>query len=720
MKQLFILFLALVCGSAVFAQRPSTPASNLKFTNIGCNEVKIEWSNGNGAERAVFIKKGSAFTSVPVDNEYYTPDAANPFSPTSPAESIYDDKVHFCVFRGGGVANSVIVKGLKNVTTYYVAIFEYNANGSGTYAYLTSTYPTESFTTVNIKASFTLTPTSQCANGNIVRFTNSSSTTQTPSTMTYKWFYGDGFTSTNQNPSHTYASYGIYKVKLVTNALGCTDTTLMNDTINPHPIPSFDLDPSKLKNDSVQCFYGNRYTFRNKTILPPLGGTVSSTRYEWYLNDTALFSNAYKSDKAIPFSGVFKIKLVAFSDQNCKDSIFKYFNVLPRAIDPNKVIISPKSMCLNNNLFTFANNSPLCISSRWRFGEGGADSLDGNPVKHTYSKIGKYYITLKSYDNNNCLDVYKDSLEVVANTPVSFTGLLKEYCINTKGAILLPKPSRGLFFGDNVNSNDSTWLPKTLGKNYIGYVYTVGNCKDTAWDSTNVVPRPDVSLGNDTIICAGTPFQLSVDPKYSSYWLPTNVSGSVLAITATNTYTVISKEGNCADTASVNVRVINAPKISHNNDTTLCGGSFLKFNFKVDLGTAIWSDGSNLKDRNITKTGFYKVVLSNKCGTVSDSFNLKVEETACVVFFPNAFTPNFDLLNDAWQPFGKYEFIQMNIFNRWGERVYFSDQSPIWDGHNMNKDLCLDGVYAIVFEYLMQDGNSTKRITKGIPVHLIR
>jgi gliding motility-associated-like protein len=105
---------------------------------------------------------------------------------------------------------------------------------------------------------------------------------------------------------------------------------------------------------------------------------------------------------------------------------------------------------------------------------------------------------------------------------------------------------------------------------------------------------------------------------------------------------------------------------------------------------------------------------------VSDSFNLKVEETACVVFFPNAFTPNFDLLNDAWQPFGKYEFIQMNIFNRWGERVYFSDQSPIWDGHNMNKDLCLDGVYAIVFEYLMQDGNSTKRITKGIPVHLIR
>jgi len=719
MRKLLVFFL-IVFGFSAFAQRPSSPASNLKFTNIGCNEVKIEWTNGNGGERAVFIKKNNAFTSVPVDNEYYTPESTNPFSPTTTSESINNDGIHLCVFRGGGVANSVIVKGLKNATTYYVAVFEYNANGGGTYSYLTSTYPTEMFTTVSIKASFSLTPTSQCANGNIVKFTNASSTTQSPSTITYKWFYGDGLTSNIQNPNHSYSKYGIYIVKLVANAVGCTDTTTLYDTINPHPIPYFDLDPSKTKNDSVQCFYGNRYTFRNNTILPPLGGTISSTRYEWYLNDTTLFSNGFKSDKAIPFSGKFKIKLVTFSDQNCKDSISKYFNILPRAIDPSKVIFNPKSMCLTNNVFTFTNNSPLCISSLWRFGDGGADSLNGNPVKHSYSKIGKYYITLKSYDNNNCLDVYRDSLEVVANTPVSFAGLLKEYCLNTKGSVLLPKPGRGLFFGNNVNANDSTWSPKTLGKNYIGYVYTVGNCRDTAWDSTNVVTRPSVSLGNDTIICAGVPFQLSVDSKYNSYWTPSNVSGSVISVTATSTYTVISKEGNCADTASVYVRVINAPKISNTNDTTLCGGSFLKFNLKADLGTAIWSDGSNLKDRNITKTGFYKVVLSNKCGTVSDSFNLKVEETACVVFFPNAFTPNADLLNDAWQPFGKYEFIQMNIFNRWGERVYFSDESPIWDGYSMSKDLCLDGVYCIVFEYIMQDGNSTKRMTKGIPVHLIR
>lgn len=42
--------------------------------------------------------------------------------------------------------------------------------------------------------------------------------------MTYKWFYGDGFTSTNTNPNHSYASHGIYDVKLVANGIGCTDT----------------------------------------------------------------------------------------------------------------------------------------------------------------------------------------------------------------------------------------------------------------------------------------------------------------------------------------------------------------------------------------------------------------------------------------------------------------------------------------------------------------
>ncbi|MFM2190939.1 MAG: hypothetical protein RL491_1325, partial [Bacteroidota bacterium] len=53
-----------------------------------------------------------------------------------------------------------------------------------------------------------------------VNFSNTSS-----GANTYNWAFGDGNTSTDQNPTHVYETMGQYTVLLtVTNALGCTDT----------------------------------------------------------------------------------------------------------------------------------------------------------------------------------------------------------------------------------------------------------------------------------------------------------------------------------------------------------------------------------------------------------------------------------------------------------------------------------------------------------------
>lgn len=709
----FLLYsiLCLIFLNEAFGQTPTTAASNIVFSNVGCNEFTVTWTKGNGSERVVFIRKGSGFADVPEKDQFY---ASDPVYASVNSESIKNDKTHYCVYRG--IGNSVTVKGLSSVTTYYIAVFEYNA-APPKYDYLTSSYPSASVVTESITASFTLSPKAQCQFGNSISFTNQSVSSRSP--LSYEWNFDDGKKSTATNPTHSHPNYGIYRIKLVANAPGCTDTTYRNDTINPHPVARFDLDPTKLKNDSIQCFYGNRFTFRNQTTLASLGGSFSSTRYEWYM-DNGYVATGYKADRAFPQPGVFPIKLVAISNKGCRDSTFKTYVVLPRAIDTTKVLISPKSMCLSNNLFEFKNNSPLSVSSRWRFGDGGNDSLDGFTVKHTYQRIGKFRIMLKAYDARGCLDIYKsDSVEVFSNTNVNFSGLKSVYCLNDAPSILKPQPGKGEFFGTNVNASDSTFTPASTGKFKIGYVYSKGGCRDTAWGNTEVFNRPVVNLGPDTVICADKPLQLNVNPIYSSTWYPGGTNGAFINVSNSGTYIVKAVDGNCDAYDTIIIRSITAPKLDRMVDTTLCGGSFLKFNLKVDMGNAFWSDGSNLKDRVITQSGFYKVTLSNKCGTVSDSFNLQVEETACVIFFPNAFTPNGDLLNDTWQPFGKYEFLNMNVFNRWGEKVYTSDKSPVWDGYN-DKDLCLDGVYNIVFEYLIQDGNAQKKVTKGLVVHLIR
>ena len=86
-------------------------------------------------------------------------------------------------------------------------------------------------------ANFASTPLSGC-----VPFTvqfSDSSITGTP--LIYLWDFGDGNTSTNANPIHTYTNVGIYDVQLIvvtTNGCIGIDTFLMPGLITVHPLPT--------------------------------------------------------------------------------------------------------------------------------------------------------------------------------------------------------------------------------------------------------------------------------------------------------------------------------------------------------------------------------------------------------------------------------------------------------------------------------------------------
>ncbi|MFM2360172.1 MAG: hypothetical protein RLY16_2165, partial [Bacteroidota bacterium] len=50
---------------------------------------------------------------------------------------------------------------------------------------------------------------------------------------------------------------------------------------------------------------------------------------------------------------------------------------------------------------------------------------------------------------------------------------------------------------------------------------------------------------------------------------------------------------------------------------------------------------------------------------------------------PNSFSPNNDGLNDCWRVYakGRLKYFEMAIFNRWGNRVFFTtDVTKCWDG----------------------------------------
>ena len=67
----------------------------------------------------------------------------------------------------------------------------------------------------------------------------------------------------------------------------------------------------------------------------------------------------------------------------------------------------------------------------------------------------------------------------------------------------------------------------------------------------------------------------------------------------------------------------------------------------------------------------------------------------------SGFTPNDDKINDTWKiPYAyQYPDIVVEVFNRWGERVFYSkgyDDAKAWDGTYKGKKLPIGTYYYII------------------------
>jgi gliding motility-associated-like protein len=111
--------------------------------------------------------------------------------------------------------------------------------------------------------------------------------------------------------------------------------------------------------------------------------------------------------------------------------------------------------------------------------------------------------------------------------------------------------------------------------------------------------------------------------------------------------------------------------------------------------------------QNLPK-GNYKVIVTDKYGCTGDATALVEENSCCTIWVPNAFTPNADGNNDKFvsianRPIPKYE---MSIFNRWGQRVFYTTKyAEGWDGTHNNDGTPLDlGNYYYRIKYTCEMG----------------
>lgn len=222
--------------------------------------------------------------------------------------------------------------------------------------------------------------------------------------VSWQWSFGDGATSTQQNPVHVYTGYGNFDVQLiVTNSSGCTDTLRRNSYISiARPVISFPGLPQR------GCIpFGFNFS-ANITTLDAV------TSYLWNFGDGNT-STAANPSNTYPNQGNYTVTLTITTSTGCTDSL-----KVPNAIVVGrKPIINftavPNPACAFQKV-QFTNLTNESDQWQWLFGDGSS-STQQNPL-HQYSDTGLFNVTLIA-TNNGCPDTLRRNDFIRIKPPVS-------------------------------------------------------------------------------------------------------------------------------------------------------------------------------------------------------------------------------------------------------------------------------------------------------------
>lgn len=280
------------------------------------------------------------------------------------------------------------------------------------------------------------------------------------------------------------------------------------------------------------------------------------------------------------------------------------------------------------NEFTKQIDLPVQPGARYLWEDGSTEA------SHTITKQGTYHVNVKL---RHC--EASDTL-VVQNPVIDLElGLDTHYCDEVYKKLIAPKGMVEYYWSNE--SVTRTTEVRSQGKYFVDVVDSF-DCTDSDTIILTVSKSPEISLGDDTSICARTSITLSPGDEFVKYvWSHgPQTNSNDLEIEDAGTYSVVVYDKNgCKGTATVNVTV----------------------------------------DPN---------ALPNE------------------LFIPNAFTPNTDGLNEVFpystaiqQP----EFRAM-VFNRWGEKVFDSARDgQNWDAAFQGEDVHQQAFMYLV-EYRGCDG----------------
>ncbi len=432
---------------------------------------------------------------------------------------------------------------------------------------------TDSLVVGYISSDFAANKNYHCFNGTVA-FADSS--IALPAITSWKWFFGDGDSSTAQNPTHYYAGPGVYDVMLITTNGNCVDTLLKPNyiVIDEGPLPSFDL-------SVISGCVPQLVSITNTTPAP---GNMASWNWSFGNGSTDTVQNPF--DQTYTAVGNYTIQLIATSLSGCIDTATK---VLPVHALPFVSAGNDTFVCFNDSVGLLASGA---VSYQWSPSAGLSSTSVANPMAGPGLDID--YVVLGT-DSNGCQS--RDTVSVVVN-PLPKGSITEDLAVCIGESVELEAGGGTKYEWSPVATLNcdscalviSTPLATTIYQVTITNQFKCTNVQDV---TVMVNPYPTGVMSSVESICFGESITLESIGGTTQVWGPAAMldCDTCAIVTATpnitTTYSVaVTNQYNCTveDTVLVNVNPL--PVVAVVGRTDICRGETIEL---VASGGATYS-----------------------------------------------------------------------------------------------------------------------------------
>lgn len=434
----------------------------------------------------------------------------------------------------------------------------------------------------------------------------------------YVWDFGDGITSTTQNPTHAYAASGTYIVRLtITSLSGCAATITEMLIVNngPNVTAGFTI------NNPAQCISGNSFVFTDATTT---AAGITVTGYTWDFGDGSPVNNTQNPTHVYTAAGTYVVKQhVTGTDGVNTFSADVTQTVIVHATPDMQ---QPGDQVVCNQAGTapiFFRPIQSGLSFNWMMATdiGAGTSGTGNIPSFTANNPGNTAVNTTVTVTpvaNGCAGVSKTFMITVNPTP-TVTGFGNQ-------AVCAGSATAGVNFTSSVSGTTFTWvndntttgipasgtgsIASVVGFNvgispevsHINVTPSATGCAGTGQNfsiTVNPLPVMTSSLAGGSI-CSGTAFNYSPTSNTSGTvfnWSraavpgigntaaagtgnPNEVLNNTTASPVPVTYIYSVTASGCTSASTYNVRVIVYPAASLSSSLTppaICSGSLFSY-----------------------------------------------------------------------------------------------------------------------------------------------